>query len=258
LTYANVPCRLLYSNARAKALKELYKSKELDQARPESIEADFEEVAASCGQFSFSLYDFGSEMQNLLSILEDLKQQTEKTKKRSWKWLKFWQRFRFYKGSSVTTDPEREPLIEPPSSQPGTTKDMPELVMGRRDSKYWKLSSQEAHPTGRFYNKLLHVMRVLERDDGWSRSRIFSAVCSHIISTLCFESWHWSCSICLICLHSGHPAILSTLARGMGFALIHVGVQHDHRSLKYHGMGTIYRHIHGSCSCHRNLGYVSR
>jgi hypothetical protein len=57
--HANNPRRNLYSSARAEALKELYKSKDLDKTRPENVEADFEEVAASCGHFSFSLYDFG-------------------------------------------------------------------------------------------------------------------------------------------------------------------------------------------------------
>jgi hypothetical protein len=64
--------RKLYSSARADALKELYRSKELDRERPESIEADFEEVAASCGHFSFSLLTLAEETARFLSILSDL------------------------------------------------------------------------------------------------------------------------------------------------------------------------------------------
>jgi hypothetical protein len=80
----------LYSDARANALEELYKSKELWKDRMESIEADLEEVAASCGHFSFSLQDFAQEMQVYLEVLEDLKTEIEKPNRRTWSWLKFW------------------------------------------------------------------------------------------------------------------------------------------------------------------------
>jgi hypothetical protein len=81
----------LYSSARADALTELYKSKDLRSEKTESIEADFEEVAASCGHFSFSLQDFAEEMQTYLEVLEELKDEIENPHRRSWSWLKFWQ-----------------------------------------------------------------------------------------------------------------------------------------------------------------------
>jgi hypothetical protein len=80
----------LYSGARSEALTELYKSKDLGNENPESVEADFEEVAASCGHFSFSLQDFAEEMQTYLEVLEELKDEVEKPNRRSWSWLKFW------------------------------------------------------------------------------------------------------------------------------------------------------------------------
>lgn len=80
----------LYSGARTEALKELYKTKELIPDRPAGDEANFEEVAASCGYFSFSLQDFAEEMQTYLEILEDLKTVSEGRNKRSWNWLAFW------------------------------------------------------------------------------------------------------------------------------------------------------------------------
>jgi hypothetical protein len=84
----------LYADARTDALKELYKSKELIPDRPENVEADFEEVAASCGYFSFSLQDFAEEMQTYLEILDDLKSAREPPKRRSWNWLKFWRNWK--------------------------------------------------------------------------------------------------------------------------------------------------------------------
>lgn len=77
-------------------------------------------------------------------------------------------------------------------------------------------------------------------------------------STLCTESRHWGFSIRSICLHPGHAPILSTLARGMGLALIHVGLQYDYRRIKYHRMGSVYRHIYRSYPCCDNLVDLSR
>ena len=84
----------LYSNARTEALKILYKGKALSMSRPAGLEADFEEVAASCGYFSFSLQDFAEETKTYLDILDELKEELEKPalKRRSWNWIKFWRR----------------------------------------------------------------------------------------------------------------------------------------------------------------------
>ena len=84
----------LYSKARNGALKVLYKRKALSMSRPAELEADFEEVAASCGYFSFSLQDFAEEMQTYLDILDELKEELDKprSKRTSWNWLKFWRR----------------------------------------------------------------------------------------------------------------------------------------------------------------------
>lgn len=57
------------------------------------LEADFEEVAASCGYFSFSLLDFANEMKTYLEILDDLKLEVEERPcGKTWSWLRFWRR----------------------------------------------------------------------------------------------------------------------------------------------------------------------
>ena len=85
----------LYNKSRKEALTLLYKSKELSALRPMEIEADFEEVAASCGHFSFSLQDFAEEMRSYLEILDDLKLESdERPRGRSWNWLKIWRNSR--------------------------------------------------------------------------------------------------------------------------------------------------------------------
>jgi len=84
----------LYSTSRQEALDQLYKHKELTKSRPPEIEADFEEVAASCGYFSLSLLDFANETKVYLDILDGLKLEVEERPEgRTWNWLKFWCKF---------------------------------------------------------------------------------------------------------------------------------------------------------------------
>lgn len=81
----------LYTNARQEALNFLYSNQDMNKARPIELEADFEEVAASCGHFSFSLQDFANDMEEYLDILEDLKFEMDaRPSGRTWEWLKFW------------------------------------------------------------------------------------------------------------------------------------------------------------------------
>lgn len=152
-------------------MKELYKSKELDRDRPESIEADFEEVAASCGHFSFSLQAFADEMQTYLSILEDLKEELEKPKHRSWKWLLFWRSSKPYK--TKNSDPEQESLIDQ-NAETEVPKGLPSLEFKRRATNSWKSEREGKIEDVRkgLYRRLLHIVRVLSRDDSKLHSLI--------------------------------------------------------------------------------------
>jgi hypothetical protein len=145
-------------------LQQLYKTKELDRERSESVEADFEEVAASCGHFSFSLQAVAAEMQTFLLILEDLKEQNEQPNDRSWNWLRFWRNPRWFKGSRKTIQEDEEPLIEPSPGQaaqlPKVPKDDPAL--DRRDERKWR--DLRKKPKG-FYLRGLRAVRWLKRDD---------------------------------------------------------------------------------------------
>ena len=87
----------LYAQSRKDALELLYRNKQLKKVSSIELEADFEEVAASCGYFSFSLLDFAQEMKTYLEILDDLKlEDEERPEGRTWSWLKFWRRIPFY------------------------------------------------------------------------------------------------------------------------------------------------------------------
>ena len=76
------------------------------------VQADFEEVAASCGYFSFSLQDFANEMKAFLTILEDLKMETEhRPRGRTWAWLTPWLS-RTSKGEHSADDPGTKLKVE--------------------------------------------------------------------------------------------------------------------------------------------------
>lgn len=81
----------LYKQSRKEALEFLYQSRTLKSSRSTETLADLEEVAASCGHFSFSLLDFAEGVRNYLGLLEDLKIEMEQSpRRRSWRWLLFW------------------------------------------------------------------------------------------------------------------------------------------------------------------------
>ena len=81
----------LYKEARREALDAVYDKKDLDRRRPVEVEADWEEAAACCGHFSFSLLEVAEDVKHLLSILDGMQlEMEEQPSGRSWTWLKFW------------------------------------------------------------------------------------------------------------------------------------------------------------------------
>ncbi|OOF90776.1 hypothetical protein ASPCADRAFT_400506 [Aspergillus carbonarius ITEM 5010] len=81
----------LYRDSREEALKTIYRQREVIGVQTLEVEADLEEVSASCGHFSFSLLEFGEQLKELLTILDELQLESEeKPTGRSWSWLKFW------------------------------------------------------------------------------------------------------------------------------------------------------------------------
>jgi hypothetical protein len=82
----------LYKEKREDTLASLYQHKENMRPKTHEAEADVEEVSASCGHFSFSLLEFGEQLQQILAILDELQLEVEERPHgRSWSWLKFWQ-----------------------------------------------------------------------------------------------------------------------------------------------------------------------
>ena len=152
----------LYSNARGEALALLYKNKELCLSRPMALEADFEEVAASCGYFSFSLLNFAQEMKSYLDILDEFKDEVEKPfwQRRSWTWLKFWQKYpsRAKRRQVDENDPEQNTLItrddlDNLNTQPSPTIPENDSVLEDRASSRKAAISYRIWKTSRFFRR---------------------------------------------------------------------------------------------------------
>ncbi|KAL8814124.1 MAG: hypothetical protein Q9223_006629 [Gallowayella weberi] len=95
----------LYSQSRQDALSKIYDTNKINKEWSIEVEADFEEIAASCGVFSYALQDFANEMIIYLDILDQLKLEIEERPRgRTWSWLKVWRRHR---GSTMTEGPSR-------------------------------------------------------------------------------------------------------------------------------------------------------
>ena len=81
----------MYKTAREQALKVIYEKKQTNKSRSLQIEADWEEAAASCGHFSFSLLEVAEQISEYLIILDQLLLEIEETPTgRTWSWLRFW------------------------------------------------------------------------------------------------------------------------------------------------------------------------
>jgi len=160
----------LLNTARANALQELYTHLELNRARTEQVQADFEEVAAACGHFSFSLQAFGEEMQKYLDVLDDLKY-ANKYKTRSWRWLMWWKdgAVRRYPWS-ISTLPydaeEGESLIKP-IKKTALPQGIPDSMVRRRDTYSWQVAAttESSRFVATFSQKLLRLVRKLGRHD---------------------------------------------------------------------------------------------
>ncbi|KAI0433555.1 ribosomal protein L19 [Xylaria sp. FL1042] len=130
----------LYNESRAKALEELYKTIENARSTSESIQADFEEVAAACGHFSFSLLSFADEMKKYLDALEELKYISEQDK-RTWGWLKVWNKIRSLWKSRKRAggDVESQALMKPVRRmrQSEMPRGMPQFMTNRHETLRW-------------------------------------------------------------------------------------------------------------------------
>lgn len=194
-------------------------------------------------------------MQNYLAILEELKEEIETSRHRSWKWLLFW---RSSKPKTKNSDPEQESLIDQ-HAEVEVPKVLPNIEFRRRESKTWRPEREgEFDAKIGFYRKLLHVVRVLGRDD----SKSFGLDCYMsnlpILSTFCREGWNWSSTLRSLCVHSTNKTLLPTLERRVGSLVLYACLQYDYRSFQHHWMGPFHRYLHWSFNRRGRMGNLPR
>ena len=81
----------MYKDSRRNALLVVYGQKDMDRSRPLPVQADWEDAAACCGHFSFSLVEVAESIKEYLLILDELQLEVdEQPAGRTWRWLKFW------------------------------------------------------------------------------------------------------------------------------------------------------------------------
>jgi hypothetical protein len=157
----------LFNDARANALQELYTNLELGRNRTEKIQADFEEVAAACGHFSFSLQTFGEEMQKYLDVLDDLKH-ANALKKRSWRWLLWWRqggRRSSLIFSRLPYEPEESDSLIKPIKKTAMPQGIPDSMVQRRDTYAWNATPSVNAVVASISQRILRTIRKLARDD---------------------------------------------------------------------------------------------
>ena len=183
----------LFNTARAAALEELYKTIEFGRPRSEKIKADFEEVAAACGHFSFSLQAFGEELTKYLDVLDDLKLVRDYNH-RSWRWLLFWKAPQSRYPSVLPFDvavadrsaePEDvvgEPYMDDPAAGNSTSnprrpknirpirksqmpRGIPDEMVKQRDTFSWQAAPDSNAVVRQLAQRMLRSFRVLMRDD---------------------------------------------------------------------------------------------
>jgi hypothetical protein len=154
----------LFNTARANALQELYVQLELDKSRAEKLRADFEEVAASCGHFSFSLQTFGEEMQKYLDVLDDLNDAIENSS-RSWNWLMWWKPKNRRRLASLPFNADEQESLIKPIKKTAMLRGIPDSMVERRDTYSWQAEPTVNTMVAKFSQKLLKMLRKLARDE---------------------------------------------------------------------------------------------
>ena len=153
----------LYKSARREALDVVYDKKDMDRRRPIDVEADWEEAAAACGHFSFSMLEVAEDVGDFLTILDGMQLEFEEQPSgRSWTWLKFWK----IQGKPEISDADTAYTVLTGKIddlnvqlRPPTAKDTPEGRKIDASDTPWKQLNQQ------YSRKLYDSLSIFRRDD---------------------------------------------------------------------------------------------
>lgn len=105
-------------------------------------------------------------MQNYLAILEELKEEVERPKHRSWKWLMFWRRSKRKAKADAINHEEQEQLIATGVGNQ-LPKDIPDPLRTRLGYRKMEIGAKTttASKGGIIRRKAVGMVRFLDRDD---------------------------------------------------------------------------------------------
>lgn len=161
---ASMNCALdMYKTARGEALKIIYEKKQTSKSRSLEIEADWEEAAASCGHFSFSLLEVAEQINEYLLILDQMQVEIQDCPAgRTWSWLKFWRSAK-NQDRALNPDADIAGLI-----QHTNNLDLHIAMPTPKETKLRKDIARQQSRSSRkekFFRKLYRSMAFLRHDD---------------------------------------------------------------------------------------------
>lgn len=152
----------LYKDSRQKSLAVLYDRKDMDRSRPLTVQADWEDAAACCGHFSFSLVQVAEAIKEYLIILDELQLEVnELPAGRTWNWLKFWRSAKI-QDEFQSLDPDFAEIVKRSGELDLHFASRPVKVVGHQKDALWPNQSRIKQA---FFQKVYEVSSFLGRDD---------------------------------------------------------------------------------------------
>ncbi|EXJ80133.1 hypothetical protein A1O1_08275 [Capronia coronata CBS 617.96] len=152
----------LYKESRRQALAVVYSQKDMDRSRPLPVQADWEDAAACCGHFSFSLVEVAESIKEYLVILDELQLEVDENPRgRTWNWLKFW-RSSEERTELDSFDPEFAEILKRTDQLGLQFIDRPLEISNNHSSPVGLEQNQFKQ---RLFRRVYHAASFLRRDD---------------------------------------------------------------------------------------------
>ncbi|KAG9786157.1 hypothetical protein KCU88_g2278, partial [Aureobasidium melanogenum] len=151
----------LYKESRGKALAVVYTQKDMDRSRPLPVQADWEDAAACCGHFSFTLVEVAESIKEYLIILDELQLEVnERPCGRTWNWIKFWHSKDEHRDLD-SLDPEFAEVIKRTDQLGLQFLDRPLPVSPKHDVPAGPVQTSKQ----RIFRKIYHAASILRDED---------------------------------------------------------------------------------------------
>lgn len=152
----------LYQDSRQQALFAVYGQKDIDRSRPIPVQADWEDAAACCGHFSYSLVEVAESVKEYMVILDELQLEVdEHPAGKTWNWLKFWHKSR-QEADLDGLDPDFANMVRRPDDADAHLTDKHLRIGPQRDQTRWP---DQPRYKQAFFRHLYAAASFFRRDD---------------------------------------------------------------------------------------------